>query len=101
MVKNILKIAGLILLSSTAAMAQHKVTVTCQPVGSAVGYNVYRSTLPDAYVKLTSTPVASCLYVDTAVSLGTRYMYQVTYVNSAGIESNFSTPPAMVTILIA
>jgi fibronectin type 3 domain-containing protein len=98
--KNFLYIVALIMLSSVCTAA-HQVTVTCVPVSGAAGYNVYRSHRPDAYVKMTSTPISACSYVDSSVNVGDQYMYMVTYVNSAGVESNFSTPPAKVTIPVA
>jgi hypothetical protein len=103
MVKSILKIAALILLSSTWAFAQHKVTLSCTPSTSSnvIGYNFYRSSQPEIYIKLTPTPVPTCSYVDTAVNPGAKYAYLVTAINSVGAESPSFTLPVTVTIPIA
>lgn len=48
------------------------------------GYNVYRSTTPNAETKIASTPSNNPSYVDTNVANGQTYYYQVTANNSIG-----------------
>ncbi|OCT15518.1 hypothetical protein A8709_15700 [Paenibacillus pectinilyticus] len=64
------------------------------------GYNVYRNN-----VKLNSTPLTSPSYVDTGLTNGTTYAYQISAVNTSSLESSKSTavnatPSATVSIVI-
>jgi hypothetical protein len=71
----------------------HSVTLTWTASTSTVtGYNVYRSTVSGGpYTKLTSSPVAATTYADMSVQAAQTYFYVVTSVDSAGVESAYST----------
>jgi Abnormal spindle-like microcephaly-assoc'd, ASPM-SPD-2-Hydin len=59
---------------------------------SVIGYNVYRGTVTGGpySAKLTSSPVASTQFTDTAVQSGQTYYYVVTSVDSNEVESVYS-----------
>jgi hypothetical protein len=63
-----------------------------------VNYHVYRSSSPTGpYTKLTtSTPIAGLAYIDSAVSAGQTYYYQVTAINGTGESSPTSPATAAV-----
>jgi hypothetical protein len=57
------------------------------------GYNVYRSSsLSGTYSKINPTLEASTSYTDNTVASGATYYYDVTSVNSSGVESSPCTP---------
>lgn len=58
-----------------------------------VGYNVYRSlSAVGGFTKLTAFgPVNTTTYSDFQVNPGTQYFYEVTAVDSLGVESPFSS----------
>jgi fibronectin type 3 domain-containing protein len=57
-----------------------------------MGYNTYSGTKTGGpYTKLTSAPKATTSYTDSTVQSGLTYYYVVTAVDSAGMESAFST----------
>ena len=57
------------------------------------GYNVYRSsTLSGTYSKMNSTLDAATDFTDNTVASGATYYYDVTSVNSSGVESSPCTP---------
>ena len=61
-------------------------------VSTVTGYNTYSSTVSGGpYNKLTSSPAAGTSYMDSTVKAGNTYYYVVTSVDSAGIESGYST----------
>jgi fibronectin type 3 domain-containing protein len=65
---------------------------TASSSSGVVGYNVYRSTTSGSgYAKLTASPIAGVAYTDWSTALGETYFYVVTAVNSAGVESAYST----------
>lgn len=70
----------------------HTVTLSWKASTSTVmGYNVYRGTKAGGpYSVITSSPVASTSYVDSAVQGSTTYYYVVTSVNNSGQESTDS-----------
>jgi fibronectin type 3 domain-containing protein len=69
----------------------HSVTITWNPSNSpVVGYNVYRSSPPDGFVKLTNATITETRYIDKNVEPGRTYAYYVTSVDSRGIESKAS-----------
>jgi len=78
-------------------MASHSITLTWTPATqpaniNAVSWNIYRSTVSNGpYTLIASEPVASVTYVDTAVTAGNGYFYEMTCVDSAGVESARST----------
>jgi len=59
---------------------------------SVIGYNVYRGTVTGGPYssKLTSSPVASTQFTDSAVQSGQTYYYVVTSVDSSDAESVYS-----------
>jgi hypothetical protein len=73
---------------------QHSVALAWQPSTSTVtGYNVYRKAQSDtSYAKINSSQDASTGFSDASVQAGTTYNYEVTSVDSAGIESVPSAP---------
>jgi fibronectin type 3 domain-containing protein len=79
------------LVISTAV--QHSVSLTWTDGDSGIaGYNVYRSTQSGTgYTKLNSALAATTSYKDSNVQSGSTYYYVVTAVNTAGVESAFST----------
>jgi len=57
----------------------------------AVGYNVYRTTIPHLnYNKINSSPILGNSFLDRNASSEIRYFYVITAVGSSGLESNFS-----------
>ncbi|HKU24738.1 MAG TPA: hypothetical protein VJQ54_04655, partial [Candidatus Sulfotelmatobacter sp.] len=79
------------LVVSTAV--QHSVSLTWTDGDSGIGgYNVYRSTQSGTgYAKLNSSLTTTTSYKDSNVQSGSTYYYVVTAVNTAGVESAFST----------
>jgi hypothetical protein len=77
----------------------HSVGLSWQPSTSTVtGYNVYRKPQSQStYTKLNSSQDASTSFSDTAVQAGTTYDYEVTSVDSAGVES-VPTSPVQTTV---
>jgi fibronectin type 3 domain-containing protein len=57
-----------------------------------VGYNVYRAVSgSSSYQRLNSSLNASTSYADTSVAASTTYVYYVTSVDAAGVESTASS----------
>ena len=80
--------------ASTAAPSQPAgpVNLKWDPSPSVVvGYHVYRGTKSGGpYERLTTAPIPTTSYSDTAVVSGRTYFYVVTSVDPAGVESAFS-----------
>lgn len=75
--------------SATASSGQ--VSLAWSTVSGSTGYNVYRSgSMGSQGTKLNSAPISNNSYVDTGVTNGTTYYYEVTAVNAGG-ESSAST----------
>jgi fibronectin type 3 domain-containing protein len=76
-------------LSGSGTQATHAVTLNWVASASAVkGYYVYSKTQASgALTKLNSTPIAATTYTDTSVQSGQTYYYDVTAVDSDGVES--------------
>jgi Abnormal spindle-like microcephaly-assoc'd, ASPM-SPD-2-Hydin/Fibronectin type III domain len=74
--------------------SQHSVTLSWKPDSSSVaGYNVYRAAKKTGpYSKLTSPLDTGTDYLDTNVSAGSTYYYEVTAVNDQGLESARTAP---------
>ena len=68
---------------------QHTVHLTWNPSSSSVaGYRVYRSlTANGSFQPITGSLVNALLYDDDTVASGTTYFYEVTAVDSSGLES--------------
>jgi hypothetical protein len=79
-------------LAGNGVVASHWATFDWAPSRSAVvGYNVYlRSPSDVSWIKLNASPVTTNSYTDWDVQSGQSYMYSVTAVNSANVESAFS-----------
>jgi hypothetical protein len=59
--------------------------------GTAVGYNVYRSTVSGgSYTQINNVLDAATTYIDTSVVAGATYFYATTEVNAQGQESTYS-----------
>jgi hypothetical protein len=71
--------AGLAAVPSATA-----VDLSWSAVPSATGYHVYRSAAGGAAARLTSSPVLTPSYRDTAITAGTAYAFSVSAVNAAG-----------------
>jgi fibronectin type 3 domain-containing protein len=73
--------------------ANSQITLNWNAISGAVTYNVYRGTTSAAITNktLVKTGLATPTFVDTAVSSGFTYYYQVTVVNSSGLESQTSS----------
>jgi hypothetical protein len=80
-------------LSGTGVAAvDHAVAVSWSPsTSTVVGYNAYSSTQSGGpYTKLTSAPVATTSYTDSAVQAGLTYFFVVTSVDANNVESPYS-----------
>jgi len=62
---------------------------TTSTSSGVIGYNVYRGTASggESSTPLNSTPINGPAYVDTSVTAGTTYYYEVTAVSSTGTQS--------------
>jgi fibronectin type 3 domain-containing protein len=73
----------------------HSVALTWGASGSTgvTGYYLYRSNSSSSgYVRLTASPLSGLQYTDGTVQSSTTYYYEVSAVNSSGIESTRSAP---------
>jgi hypothetical protein len=79
-------------LSGTGTQAQKVALGWTSSTSTVIGYNVYRGTVTGGPYssKLTSSPVASTQFTDTAVQSGQTYYYVVTSVDSNDVESVYS-----------
>lgn len=88
-------------LSGTGAAVSHQVNLSWTAPSSSpdpvAGYNIYRSTGGGANQLINSSVDAQTNYVDSTVSGSTTYGYQVTSVDSSGMES---APSSQVTVTI-
>lgn len=59
---------------------------------TSIGYNIYRKSGDENYVKVNRVPVSSAKtsYLDNFVSIDVALSYKMTSVNEAGLESEFS-----------
>jgi len=74
--------------------SQRSVTLSWKPESTPVaGYNVYRAAKKTGpYSKLTSPLDTATDYLDTNVTAGSTYYYEVTAVNDQGLESARTAP---------
>jgi Abnormal spindle-like microcephaly-assoc'd, ASPM-SPD-2-Hydin len=80
--------------------ATHSVALSwgASSTSGVVGYYLYRSTTAGSgFARLVASPLAALQYTDGSVQSGKTYYYEVTAVNSAGLESA-STPEATAVI---
>jgi hypothetical protein len=96
---------GNVIVTSTAANSpttisvaggSHSVSLSWTDNDSGIsGYNIYRGTVSGGpYSKINSTLISVKSYTDVVVSSGQTYYYVVTAVNTSGVESAYSNPPA-------
>jgi hypothetical protein len=82
---------AVVALSGTGTAVAHEVDLSWTAPASSpdpvAGYNIYRSTGTGSFVLINSSPDLTVVYVDKAVVSGTSYTYQVTSVDSSGVES--------------
>lgn len=103
--------AGTLLISSDASITPitinlsgaglqpvpHAVTFAWDPVPSAAGYYLYRSTVfGGPFSKLNFAAITGTTYTDATAMAGGTYYYVVTSVDSAGVESLYSHPVTIV-----
>ena len=103
--------AGTLLISSDASITPitinlsgaglqpvpHAVAFAWDPVPSAAGYYLYRSTVfGGPFSKLNFAVISGTTYTDTTAMAGGTYYYVVTSVDSAGVESLYSDPVTIV-----
>lgn len=62
------------------------------------GYNVYRATGPRAFARINFATVPDPAYTDATAEIGQTYRYQVTALNTSGLESG---PSNVVTVFVA
>jgi len=75
--------------SLTAHASSVSLAWTASTDASVVGYKVYRNDQSGAgYLPLTASPIQMASYTDSAVVAGKSYSYEVTSVNSSGVESS-------------
>jgi fibronectin type 3 domain-containing protein len=88
-------------LSGTGTAVAHEVDLSWNAPASSpdpvAGYNVYRSTGTGPPVLINPSPDSAVVYVDSAVTSGASYTYQVTSVDSSGVES---VPSNQITVTI-
>ncbi|WP_344741700.1 fibronectin type III domain-containing protein, partial [Microlunatus spumicola] len=63
------------------------------------GYNVYRATGTGTYTKINTGLVTGATYLDDTAAPGTAYAYQVTAVDTSGLESVRSTVTGLTTTI--
>lgn len=83
------------LIGTGVAAIQHSVALSWQPSNSSdiSGYNVYRGSQSGGpYSKINSSTDGSTAFSDDSVQGGNSYYYQVTSVDSSGMESAPTTP---------
>jgi len=73
------------------APTQHTVDLTWNTSTDAVGYNVYRGTVPGGpYAMINTSLDSTTAYTDSSVVSGDTYYYVATAVNASGDESGYS-----------
>jgi hypothetical protein len=92
---------AVIALSGTGTGVAHEVDLSWSAPTSSpdpvAGYNIYRATGSGSVVRINSSPGAAVVYVDSTVASGATYSYQVTSVDSSGVES---VPSNQITVTI-
>ena len=77
---------------SLSGSGQHNVVLSWSPSTGATGYDIYRSSAGSAYSQIASVTGATYTDSSTALQPGQVYSYEVTSVNSAGVQSSPSSP---------
>ena len=79
-------------LTGNGVVAAHSATVNWVASKSpVVGYNIYRTPAAfESWARLNSSPILATSYTDCDVQGGGSYLFTVTSVNSANVESAFS-----------
>jgi hypothetical protein len=79
-------------LSGTGTVLPHEVDLTWNAPASSsdavAGYNIYRATASGSFQRINTSVQVQTAYVDTTVSSGVAYDYEVRSVDSSGIESD-------------
>jgi fibronectin type 3 domain-containing protein len=92
---------AVVALSGTGTGVAHEVDLSWNAPTSSpdpvAGYNVYRATGSGSFVLINSSPDATVAYADSTVVGGAVYSYQVTSVDSSGVES---VPSNQVTVTV-
>jgi hypothetical protein len=87
---------SLIALSGTGEAQNYQVELTWNPITNSTdpvaGYNVYRSTSGGTYVRVNSSVDTQASWSDTTVQAGMTYSYEITSVDTSGMESVPSSP---------
>jgi hypothetical protein len=82
---------AVVALSGTGTAVAHQVDLSwdasTNPPNPVAGYNIYRLTGTAPFALINSSPDPSLTYVDSAVTSGTTYSYEVKSVDSSGVES--------------
>jgi fibronectin type 3 domain-containing protein len=76
---------------TATAQSSSSIRVSWYSVSGVANYNVYRSTSPSGTYSLVAASLTGTSYTDTGLSPNTTYYYAVKSVNSAGVESDFSS----------
>jgi Abnormal spindle-like microcephaly-assoc'd, ASPM-SPD-2-Hydin len=88
-------------LSGTGTGVAHEVDLSWNAPTSSpdpvAGYNIYRATGSGSFVLINTPSDAAVVYVDSTVTSGATYSYQVTSVDSGGVES---VPSNQITVTI-
>jgi hypothetical protein len=80
-------------LTGIGILPQYTVNLLWNSSTSVVaGYNVYRGTTSGVYSRINPTLDSGTAYADSTVVSGHTYYYAATAVDSAGVESVYSTP---------
>jgi fibronectin type 3 domain-containing protein len=84
-------------LAATAGIG--KVTLSWTASSGATSYNLYRGTAAngESTTKLNTAAITTTSYVDTTGTVGTKYYYKATAVNSGGVESTTKSNEASAT----
>lgn len=79
-------------LTGNGVVAAHSATVNwVASKSNVVGYNIYRTSASfESWARLNSSPILATSYTDCDVQSGDSYLFTVTSVNSANVESSFS-----------
>jgi hypothetical protein len=83
--------AAVVALSGTGTAVPHEVDLNWSAPTSSpdlvAGYNIYRAMGTGSFVQINPSPNSAVVYVDNTVVSGASYTYQVTSIDSSGVES--------------
>jgi hypothetical protein len=82
---------AVVALTGTGTAAAHEVNLSWEAPASSpdpvAGYDIYRATGSGSFVLINSSTDSALTYVDSTVASGATYSYQVTSVDSSGVQS--------------